>query len=268
MGSFGLPFVKAATQDQAIGVLAVGGQDAEALIVDRKLIDDLQTLEIWITRLCSAIAGAPAGWDAREAQRGAEIALEAGDQIRAVGDGVAWVAIDTGEIALMGSNRICRAGDPFLPLAAGTWAEARVKTRARVVNAALKTTDIWLAADQFHELAMGVVAERIASAADAERHRLHQRAQQSAIRGKEVLNQLMEVLAPARVHRVRAEGADPLLEVCQLVAEAGGAHVTAPPTARPGRAHCPMQRRSRNRPGCGRVSYFFAETGGAATSAR
>ena len=56
----------------------------------------------------------------------------------------------------------------------------------------------------------------------------------SAIRGKELLDQLVEVLAPARVRRARAEGADPLLEVCQLVAEAGGTHVTAPPNRTPG----------------------------------
>jgi NHLM bacteriocin system ABC transporter ATP-binding protein len=226
---FGFPFAKPAAQEQPVGVLAVGGQGTEALLFDRKLIDDFEAIENWIARLCSAIAGAPAGWGAREAQPGAAMTLEAGDQIRGLAQGVVWVAIDSGEIALMGSNGVCRAGDPIFPFASGTWAEARAETRVRVVDSAMAAADVWPAMDRFHELAMGYIGARIAAAADAELDRLDQRSQQAAIRNTELLSELVEVLGPARVHRNRTEGADPLLEVCQLVAEAGGTHVRAPP---------------------------------------
>ena len=82
-----LPFVKADSQEQPLGGLAVGGQGAETLVLDRRLIDDLEALATWIARLCSAIAGAAAGWGAREAQLGATFTLEAGDRIRAPGHG-------------------------------------------------------------------------------------------------------------------------------------------------------------------------------------
>ncbi len=225
----GLPFVKADAQEQRLGVLAVGGQGAETLVLDRKLIDDVEVLQYWIARLCASIAVPAVGWGAREAQPGATFTLEAGAQIRAPALGVVWVAVDSGEIALMGSSRVCRAGNPVLPLASGTWAEARVQACVRVVDGAMQGPDAWPAIDRFHELAMGCVAERVAAARDAEFQRLDLRAARAAIRGTELVNELATVLAPPRGFILQTEGADPLLDACRIVAEADGAHIVAPP---------------------------------------
>jgi NHLM bacteriocin system ABC transporter ATP-binding protein len=228
-----LPFVKADSQEQPLGALAVGGQGAETLVLDRRLIDDREALATWIGRLCSAIAEAAAGWGAREAQLGATFTLEAGDRIRAPGHGIAWVVVDDGEIALMGSKRVCRFGDPALPLASRTWAEARGETRVRVVDSGVQGSDLWPAIDRFHELAMGCVAERVAAAKDAEFHRLDQRAVRAATQGAQLFNELAAVLALPRGSTLPTEGADPLLDACRVVAEACGAQIVSPPERTP-----------------------------------
>jgi NHLM bacteriocin system ABC transporter ATP-binding protein len=225
----GLPFVKADALGQPIGALAVGAQGAEVLVLDRSLIKDRDALATWIARLCSAIAETAPDWGAREATCGVALALEAGGQIRAPAHGVAWVVVDRGEIALMGCNAVCRAGDPALPLAFGTWGEAHGETAVRVLDGMAPDSDPWLAIDRFHELAMMCVADRIANVQDAEFNRLGQRAKRAASQGAQLFDELTEVLAPRRDTALRTEGADPLLDACRVVAEALGARIVSPP---------------------------------------
>jgi hypothetical protein len=222
----GLPFVSADGQAQSIGVLAVGGQGTEALILDRALIEDGAAIETWVAKLASAMVETAAGWNARAAECGTSIELEAGQQLRAPAHGVAWVAVERGNIALMGGASICRAGDPPLPFASATWGEARGATRVRVLDSnAVLGPDPWPAIDRFHALAMRLIAERIAAANDAELTRIRQRARRATSHGGQMVGELAAVMMPRRDTGLRAEGADPLLDACRIAAEAIGVGV-------------------------------------------
>jgi NHLM bacteriocin system ABC transporter ATP-binding protein len=225
----GLPLAQG--PDRApIGVLAVGGQGAEAVVLDRALIKD-DALAGWIAKLGLAIADMTAGWDAREAERGGVYELEAGQQLRAPTQGVAWIAVDRGDIALMGSGSVCRAGDPPLPLASGTWGEARGAASVRVLTSAVPDTDPWAAVDRFHAFAMGCVVVRMAAARTIEAARLARRAERAATQGGRLVDELSAILTRrAVVPRADAtDGADPLLDACRIAAAAIDARIIAPP---------------------------------------
>jgi NHLM bacteriocin system ABC transporter ATP-binding protein len=230
----GLPFVECEGRAERVGVLAAGGQGAEAQVIDRALIDGGKALEIWIARLCSAIPETAAGWGAREAEPGAELELKAGQQLRAPARGVAWILVDRGEIRLVGSVLACRAGDPPLPLASGTWAEPLGDACVRVLEwDAVFGADPWPAIDRFHALAMACIAVRLAEAQNAELRQLDQRVKHAATQGAQIFSELSAVLVPRGEAGFHGEGADPLLEACRLAAEAIGAIVVAPPNRRP-----------------------------------
>jgi NHLM bacteriocin system ABC transporter ATP-binding protein len=231
----GLPFAEAADHVW-IGVLAVGGQGAEAVILDRaQFADDRDAIATWIARLSRAIAEVSAGWSAREAARGGAYQLEAGQQLRAPAQGVAWVAVDGGEIALMGgcgdgSCGVCRSGDPPLPLSSGTWVEARGAASVRILGDA--GADPWPAIDRFHALAMENIVARMAAARDTEADRLSRRAERAATQVGRLLDELSSIFAPRRAIAPRRGGiestADPLLDACRIAAAATGGHIIAP----------------------------------------
>ena len=225
----GLPHVKAEQQAYSIGVLAVGGQGAEALVFDRSQIDDREALENCVAKLCAAIVETAAGWDSREAERGAALELRAGQQLRGPLHGLVWVSVDRGEIRLLGGKSACRAGDPSLPLASGSWAEACEETSLRVLDGgAVPDADMWSAIDRFHLQALRCIADRIAGAQEAEFRRLGRRADQTAMHGAQLVQELAGVLGPRRNAAFPAEAADPLLDACRIAAEAIGAGIISP----------------------------------------
>jgi NHLM bacteriocin system ABC transporter ATP-binding protein len=228
-----LPAVAANEKGETIGALAVGGQDSEALEFDRNLIDDHPAIEAWIAGLASAIVQRPAGWNAREAERGATIALEDGQQLRAPARGVVWIAVECGEIRLMDGASVCRSGELTLPFASGMWGEARGEARVRVLDGAETPADLWAAIDRFHALAMRSVANRAANAQIGEANRLRERTRRAAAHGRELVKELAAVLTPRRGPTYPAEGDDPLLDASRVVAEAMGARVIPPPNRAP-----------------------------------
>jgi NHLM bacteriocin system ABC transporter ATP-binding protein len=234
----GLPTVAVDGQDQSIGVLAVGGQGAEALVLDRSLIDDRAAVDAWIAALASAMVTATAGWNAREVVRDATMELEAGQQLRAPAHGVAWIAVEQGEIAIMGGNLVCPAGELLLPFASGLWVEAPCTTYVRVLdNEKVLASDLWPAVDRFHALAMRSIANRLVTAQDAEFNRVRQIARRAAAHGGQMFSELAAVVVPRRTVGFQAEGSDPLFEACRIAAEAIGARVVQPSyrgPARPG----------------------------------
>jgi NHLM bacteriocin system ABC transporter ATP-binding protein len=211
-------------------VLAVGGQGAEAVVLDRALIKD-DALAGWIANLSLAIADMTAGWDAREAERGGVYELEAGHQLRAPSQGVAWIAVDRGNIALMGSGSICRVGDPPLPLASGTWGETRGAASVRVLTSAVPDTDPWAAIERFHAFAMDRVVVRMAAARNVEAARLARRAERAATQGGRLVDELSAILTRRAVvpRAGGTDGADPLLDACRIAAAAIDTRITAPP---------------------------------------
>jgi NHLM bacteriocin system ABC transporter ATP-binding protein len=226
----GWPFVGADPQGPKIGLLAVGGQSAEALVLDRVLVDDQDALEAWITALASAVVETEAAWNARAAEHDAVIDLNAGQQFRAPAQGVAWVAIEAGEIDLMGGMSVCRAGDLPMPFVSRMWGEARGATRVRTLNGKkVLSTNPWPAIDGFHALAMRAIAERFAVARETESQRLRERIRRAATHGGQLVSELAAVLVPHQKTGFWVDGADPLLDACSIAAQATGARVIPPP---------------------------------------
>ena len=229
----GLPSAQCEGQDKQVFVLAVGGPGAEALSLDRVLIDDREGLETWTVRLCSAIPKPAADWGTREAEPGEEIELKAGQQLRGATNGVVWVSVERGEVRLAGTASACKAGDPPLPLASGTWVEALGDACVRVLNGdAVLSGDPWPTMDRFHALAMLCIARHVAAAQDAELCRLHQRTRGAAAHGMQFLSELASVLVSRPKPGFRAEGTDPLLDACRITAQAIGAEIVSPPGRR------------------------------------
>ena len=228
-----LPAVMANEKGETIGALAVGGLGAEALELDRDLIDDHSAIEAWIARLASAIVQRSAGWSAHEAERGATIALEDGQQLRAPAHGVAWISVEHGEIGFMDGVSVCSSGDLALPFASGMWGQARGEARVRVLDGGDTPADLWAAIDRFHALTMRSVAERVANARIGEANRLRERTRRAAAHGRELVRELATVLAPRRGPTYPTEGLDPLLDASRVVAEAMGTRVIPPPNRPP-----------------------------------
>jgi NHLM bacteriocin system ABC transporter ATP-binding protein len=225
----GLPFVAVEGQDQLIGVLAVGGQGTEALVLDRTLIDDRAAIDAWIAAIARAMVATTAGWNAREAERDAIIELEAGQQLRAPAHGVAWIVVEQGEIAIMGGNLVCPAGELPLPFTSGLWVEARGATHVRLLDSEkVLDADPWPAIDRFHALAMRWIAERIAAAQNAEFTRLREVTRRAVAQGGQLFSELAAVVVPRRTVGFQADGSDPLSDACRITAQAIGARVMLP----------------------------------------
>jgi NHLM bacteriocin system ABC transporter ATP-binding protein len=229
----GLPSVQA-DGPMDVGVLAVGGQGAEAVVLDRALLDDGNALERWIVRLSSTLLPTSADWSAQEAEPGTARELGAGEQLRGPRHGIAWIGVERGEVRLGGSASTYRVGDPPLPLSAATWIDAPADASIRIIDAhAILATDPWPAIDRFHAQAMTCIAGRITSARDAEFARLHQREQQSASQASQLFKELAAAIRPRlRAVGISVDGADPLLDACGVVAGTIGATVVRPPDRR------------------------------------
>ena len=237
----GLPVAAVDGEARRIRVLAVGGQDAEGLVFDRRLIKDPTALETWIVHLSSVLLGATATWEAREAKIGASLHLATGEQLRAPAQGVSWILVEGGGIRL--GDFVCRSGDPPIPLASGTWIESDGEAAVRVLKGATALgVDLWPAIDQFHAAAMRCIQRRIATADDAEVRALHQRADHAAEESRRLFEELANVVVPSRDSGPRVEAADPLFEACRIAAKAIGADVVRP---RPGHARSLEQESSK-----------------------
>jgi NHLM bacteriocin system ABC transporter ATP-binding protein len=154
------------------------------------------------------------------------IELKAGHQLRAPAHGVAWVAVESGEIGLMGGTSVSRAGDVPMPFMSGMWVEAREEATVRILDGkVVLSADPWPAIDQFHAFAMQCIAERFATARDTEFQRLRERIHRAASQGGQLVGELASVLVQRPEAGFRTEGADPLLEACRIAAEAIGVGV-------------------------------------------
>ena len=225
----GLPSIVVGAPGPSIGAIAVGAQSAEVLVLDRDLIEDRNDIDGWIAALAAAVVESEAGWNVRAVERGAAMVLESGQQLRAPAHGVAWLAVESGEIALMGGASSCRSGDLPTPLASRMWGEARADTTVRILHTnEMSGSDMWRAVDQFHAFAMGRVAERLTTARDVEAERLRESIRRAAGQGGQLVTELAAVLAPTPDVHFRLGGADPLLDICRIVAEAIGEHIISP----------------------------------------
>jgi NHLM bacteriocin system ABC transporter ATP-binding protein len=225
----GLPVIADPAEAQSIGILAVGGQGAEAIVLHRTLIHDWRTIEPWIAALATAVVDTEAGWNVRTIECEGTIELQAGQQLRAPAHGVAWIAVESGEFALMGTDAVSRPSEPPMPLASRMWGTARGDTTVRILdgNAAL-AADPWPTVDRFHALAIRCIAARCANSQHAEVDQLRERIQRGASHDGQLLGELATVLVPQPNARFQAEGINPLLDACRVVAKVIDAPVIAP----------------------------------------
>jgi NHLM bacteriocin system ABC transporter ATP-binding protein len=230
------PDTKGQTKGLVIGTLAVGGQNAEALVLDRAVLDgDPDALEGWIAELASAVvADTEATWNAPVAESDTLLELTAGQQFRAPAHGVAWITVEAGEIVLMGTGSVCRVGDLPMPFASRMWGAAHGNSRVRILNSKkVFSGNPWPAIDRFHALAMQHIAGHFAAARETESQRLRERFRRAATQGGQLVSELAAVLVPQQKSGFWVDGADPLLDACSVVAQALGARVTAPPNREP-----------------------------------
>ena len=232
----GLPSVGGEGQVRRIEVLAVGGQDAEALLLEREGLEEPSLVEGWIAALSAAIAGVAVAGEARRAEADTLVELRKGERLGAPMRGSVWLRAERGEIRLMQAPSATRAGDPPLPLAAETWIEAVEQTSLAVLGGeALAGLELWRALDRFHALAMLCLERRVAAGAEAESERLDRRARLAKAQAGRMLGELARVIVPRRQAALRErDGSDPLLAACQAVGEAMGASVVSPPQRHPG----------------------------------
>jgi NHLM bacteriocin system ABC transporter ATP-binding protein len=224
----GLPFAAFEGEGQTVGVLAVGGQGAEAQILARSLIEDHELIEAWVTSLTAGIAATEPGWTVRVAEPGQIIALGAGERVRAPTHRIAWISVEAGELALMDSTFICRANEPPTPLVPGMWGQAHEVATLRALDGeAALGVDPWPAVERFHAFAMDCISQRLAAARHTEFQRLQQRAQSIAAKGDHFVGELSSIVVPRRRSAFRTDGTDPLLDVCRIAAEAIGAQIVA-----------------------------------------
>ena len=232
----GLPSVASEVEGQSIGVLAVGGQGAEARILGRSLIKDHELIEAWIAALAADHATTGPGWNARVAEPGSIVALDAGETVRAPNHSIVWISIECGEIAVVGGDFICCAGESPMPFTPGMWGHARSATSLRVLDGELALgADPWPAVEQFHAFAMDCVAHRLAQARQTEFQRLRQRARSMAAKGGHFVGELSSVIVPRRKAGFTTEGDDPLLDACRVVGQAIGTPIAAPSNRTPSR---------------------------------
>jgi NHLM bacteriocin system ABC transporter ATP-binding protein len=225
----GLPMVPADRGGHSVGVLAVGGHSAEALVISRTLVDNRKDLECWLTGLGAALADTEPAWNVRLAESGTVVQLEPGQQFCAPTHGVTWIAVKDGEVALMGGTSMCRVGDFAMPFVPGMWGEARGNTTVHILDGAeVLDADPWPAVDAFHEFAMRCIANRMTAARDRDFERMRQSTRRANLQGGQMVSELAAILVPRRGAGFHMEGADPLLEACRIAAEAIGAQVTAP----------------------------------------
>ena len=224
--------------NERVGVLAIGGPATEALVLERGRVSDLSLIEDWICRISATLVDATPDWQVQEMPAGRAVALGAGERRRAPVHGVTWVSLEAGQVRMMELEARQRAGDPPLPLAAGTWLQAvEESSLVGLDRAALSRPDPcsdahfdpWPSVDRFHALAMLSLSRRVAQSMLAEQRRLDEGAKHSAVQTARLFDELAAVMAPHRQAPAgSSEMAGPLLSACQAVGAVLGVAISRP----------------------------------------
>lgn len=210
-------------------IIAVGCQGATARRRDRTSIEDRGALEIWIASFATAMAEASDRWNVPTMEFGTKVNLEAGQQLRAPSQGVAWLAVESGEFGIMNGPSVCEAADLAMPFASGMWGEARSAATLRIFDSeALLGDGIWPAIDHFHGVATQYIAAQCRAAWDVEKQRFHERTRKAAFHSGRMTGELAAVLMNRHKGPPLIEGDDPLLDACRMVGDALATPVIAP----------------------------------------
>lgn len=109
---------------ERVRVIAVGSPGAEASVIPRDEIENIDLVANWIGWLAKVIAGPHPSWAITEADNTGMVELAPGERRRGPARTINWISVKTGMARLMGQEPGYRAGDPPVPLVSGIWVEA------------------------------------------------------------------------------------------------------------------------------------------------
>ena len=217
-----------------IQVIAVGGPGAEALLTPRREVA-ADLVVGWIVRLARLMAGTNPSWEMPEVKPVEEI--PPGERRRGPARDIVWVSLQTGTARLIGIGPTFAAGGPPLPLTSGMWLEAGPSPCAAVGTTDMPDTEtLWRAVDQFRLGVIAGIADYLTRDAGRETQRLVRRNELTTLQTFETFDRLSAIVM--RRHdrtAVQADPSDPLLAVCQIVAEAVRSPFVASPRPAPAR---------------------------------
>ncbi|HEX2095307.1 MAG TPA: NHLP bacteriocin export ABC transporter permease/ATPase subunit [Longimicrobiaceae bacterium] len=246
--------------DSGMGLLAVGCtgttlagaelHDLRGLAADAHFHSAVtELLHAWIGRVYEGMTGGTQPRRFRSIEPGEELTVEAGSCIRPT-TRIGWVEQLHGRSRLLGrAVGEVRAGE-VLPVADLGWAESvegctvrLVATEYLLANEVLSGQALlWGGLDRLHRMMIGVAAERLREADQAQRQRTEAQARNRRVAMSTALSGLVvsmtgrEGAAPA-AGGFRADGEDAALAAFRLVARAAGIR-TESPVAHPAEGRC------------------------------
>ncbi len=225
----GLARAGAVDKGEGLAVIAVGGPDTEATVLERERIGDLGRIEAWVRAVSAALVGSgdPAG---DEIPLGETVVLEAEQRRRGPARGVAWTSVQTGRARFMDLDDPCAPGQPPLPITSDAWLQAVDAAGLLALGREqLIDFDPLPSLDRFHAIALAVLEHRFEAAMAGESQRLDESAQHSSAQAVQFFDELAAVITPRIDPPVEAmELADPLLLACRAAGAALGVSVTCP----------------------------------------
>ncbi len=218
-----------------VQVIAVGGPGAEAMVLPREELEDLEPVAAWIAKLSAVIVGSNVDWEIREIEPEVSSDIEPGERRRGAARGIFWVSVTAGSVRVMGLEAVYTAGSSLIPLTAGMWIEAEgegatLAARDRMPDGA----DLWQAVDRFHVCAMACIRSRLAAVAGREAQRLDRRIELTRTHTYELFDELSAVIVrPSDRARPEADATNSLLAACREVANAIQVTIVRPPGRTP-----------------------------------
>lgn len=225
--------------DRQIGMhlAAIGGLNAEGLLLQRNRVDDPRLITAWIMQVSEAVLDTGVDWSIREAEGNTTTEFLPGERRRGGIRGLAWYRVEAGGVRLMNLEPAYHADSPPVPLTPSIWIEAESTGIARVCDDdSVQGEVLWRALDHFHLCAMAAIRSRVFAQSDQDEQRLLRRTELTTARAQELFDTLSAVVVRQRNSMLpEAAADDPLLAACRAAAAALKATVVRPPGRVPDR---------------------------------
>ncbi len=229
------------SQNTGVSLLAVGVPGTRLLRVDQTAIQQLLAdpndrqsaaqiaplVEQWVSGLSSGLTIENPPHQSELLKPIGEVTVEAQ---RAVGTReLLWIKHLEGESNFLGVRNLAHPGKSYLPITTHTWLETNSPSRLAVLNTVnlMRQGENWLAIDEFHQLAMQSVAEKIGRSEQMERQRLNNKAEANQRFVQNAFRRLTSVLETDKTLAMTTTFVkpNPLLAACQEVGRTLKIHI-------------------------------------------
>jgi NHLM bacteriocin system ABC transporter ATP-binding protein len=231
-------------QDTPISLMMVGAPGTQLLRVSLSSLVDLATdaeftelvalaVDDWITLLSSIIPDALPPRDHEILEPDANITLKNTD-IAYPRKGVVWVKHLAGSSLVAGNDTIpLQEADYPFPISTQTWLQSVGPSKLAVADTetAFSQPEAWTWLERFHQVALKSIIAKSAQEQAAESSRLADKVRADSQGMKRAYSELASILSPEVSLPNLTEGQEPLLVACQLVGNAMGVSISAPPSA-------------------------------------